>query len=93
VAEPGERQRLVTRAATDVEDRRGRGGQVTQQVLVEDVRADPPLHRRVRALDERIRQRGPGILRHAAMLAGSSGVVGGAALPSWLIVVAATSGS
>lgn len=63
-AQPGERQRLVGRAAADVEHRgRGPAG-VRQQVLMQHEGADPTLDRGVCPLDELLSQGGPRVIGH-----------------------------
>lgn len=60
----GQRKRLMTRAAADVEHRCWRRRQMLKQLLVQDIGANPTLDRGIRAIDERIGQRSPRIIGH-----------------------------
>jgi hypothetical protein len=61
-AESGQGQRLVACASADVEDRRRRRGEVSEQLPVEDKGAHLPLDRGLRAFHEGIGQRAPGVM-------------------------------
>jgi hypothetical protein len=67
-----QRERLMARAAADVEHRRGRGGQMLQQLLVQHVGAHVPLHRGVRLIGELAGQVGPGVIVHHSTIQVSS---------------------
>jgi hypothetical protein len=72
VAGPGQRKRLVARAAADVEHgRRGRR-QVLKQLVVHHVGAHVALHRGISLVGELVSQTGPGVIVHDTKLQVSS---------------------
>ena len=70
----GERERLVARAASDIEHLGRRRRQMLQQVLVQHVSAHVSLHRGIRVVHEQVRQAGarPWVIAHSLKIAVSN---------------------